>query len=440
MPWPFRTNKVKRDGIIAALDVGSSKVVCFIARLESDGQLRVIGIGHQLSSGVKGGVITDMEAAQRSIATAVSTAEQMAGEQIASVSVNISGGHVASHKCNLDLPLGGREVTDGDVERILSQATGLSIDQQTDAQSEVIHTIPVGYSLDSNRSIRDPRGMIGQNLGVQLHLITAGFGAVRTLVAAIARCHLEVDQIVVSPYASGLACLVEDEMDLGCTVIDMGAGTTTFAVFFDGQCVFTDGIAMGGAHVTSDIARGLTTTLSHAERLKTLYGNALSSSVDDREIIDVPQVGEDLPEHANHVPKSHLINIIQPRLEEIFELTRNKLGASAFGEIAGRRVVLTGGASQLPGLREMAQRVLDKQVRLGRPVRLGGAASGSYSNGHASPLNQGLAEATAGPAFATVAGLLSVAMQPSPIIVRNFGDIVPGGFFGRLTQWVKQNV
>ena len=226
--------------------------------------------------------------------------------------------------------------------------------------------------------------MTGDTLQAQMHLIAAAFGPVRTLITAIARCHLEVEKLVAAPYASGLACLVEDEMDLGSLVIDMGAGTTSFAVFFDGNVVFADGIAMGGAHVTNDIARGLTTSLACAERLKTLYGNAIPSPMDEREIVDVPLVGEELPENANPVPKAQLIRIIQPRIEETLELLRSRLDKSGFSDVAGRRVVLTGGASQLPGIRELAQRMLDKQVRLGRPLRVARPTSHSSKSGGAS--------------------------------------------------------
>lgn len=441
-PWLSRQRKKPRGDLLAALDVGSSKIVCFIAQVEEEGQLRVTGIGHQISEGVRAGTITDMDAAQRAILAAVSTAEQMAGETIQQVTINISGGHIASRCCQLELPLQGREIAEQDLTRILTQAPDVLATEaglDVDGQQEILHAIPVGYSLDGQRGIRDPRGMVGHTLGVHLHMITAGFGPARTLATAVARCHLDVDQIAVSAYASGLACLVEDEMDLGSVIVDMGAGTTNFAVFSEGQCVFTDGIQIGGAHVTNDIARGLTTPLTHAERMKTLYGNALSSSTDEREILNVPQIGEEDPAHAIQVPKAQLIRIIQPRLEEIFELIRAKLESSGFGEVAGRRVVLTGGASQMPGLRDMAQRILDKQVRMGRPVRIGRPLSPrkNAGNGHAS---QGLAEATAGPAFATVAGLLAVAAHPSICSPFNLADSSPTGIFGKINQWVRQNL
>jgi cell division protein FtsA len=197
-------------------------------------------------------------------------------------------------------------------------------------------------------------------------------------------------------------------MDLGCTLIDIGAGTTSLSIFFDGHMIFADGLPIGGLHITNDIARGLTTTFSHAERLKTLYGSSILSALDEREMIEVPQVGEEAPEFANHLPKANLLRIIQPRLEEIFEMIRARLAKSGLSEMAGRRAVLTGGTSQLPGIRDLASRILDKQVRLGRPLRISRPYQGSRGG---SPTLIGLAEATSGPAFSTTAGLLVSALQ-----------------------------
>jgi len=437
--WLLGKPHAKQGEVFAALDVGSSKIACFIARADAHGPPRVIGIGHQLAEGMRNGAVANMESVQQAIGAAVATAEQMAGERIERVIVNVSGAQLLSQTVNVELPLNGRDVSEGDLQRILMQGHSLAPEDAQGHPFELIHTIPVHYALDAQKGVRDPLGMIGNMLSVQLHLVSAAFGPVRTLVMAIARCHLDVDKLVAAPYASGLACLVEDEMDLGSLVIDMGAGTTSFAVFFDGNAVYASGIAVGGAHVTSDIARGLTTSLAHAERLKTLYGNALPSPMDEREIIDVPQVGEeDSLEHANHVPKSHLVRIIQPRLEEIFEMVRAKLDKSGYQEAAGRRVVLTGGASQLPGVRELAQRMLEKQVRLGRPLRV--ARSTHSANGKASSFT-GLAESTSGPAFATTAGLLAVAMQPELAASHSMGDLKGGGtVFGKMGQWLKQNM
>jgi cell division protein FtsA len=411
---------VPRGGLIAGLDVGTTKICCFIARAGDNDEPQVTGIGHQIAHGVKAGAIVDMEAAERAILSTVHAAEQMAGETIRDVIVNVSGGYPASQTIGIEVAIAGHEVGDGDLRRALDHGhLG-----NGSAERRLIHSIPVGYTIDGSRGIRDPRGMYGERLGVDMHLITAAAGPLRNLQTCVGRCHLDTKALVVSPYAAGLATLVEDEMELGVTVIDMGGGTTSIAVFFDGNVVFTDSLPVGGGHVTNDIARGLSTPLAHAERMKTLYGHCIASRADEKDVISVPQVGEDDPAQATVIPKSILISIIQPRLEETFELVRSRLEASGFDKIAGRRVVLTGGASQLSGVRELAALVLDKQVRMGRPTRVGG-----------------LAEATGGPAFATGVGLLAYALAvdvESPRPGRPTRE-EPSGLIGRIGHWFREN-
>jgi cell division protein FtsA len=410
-----------RHGLIAALDIGTTKVCCFIARLDDDGNPRVIGIGHQISAGMRGGAIIDMEAAETAVLSAVHAAEQMATESIHEVVVNLSGGYPASQTVGVEVSINGHEISDGDLRRVIEQGRLLD----GDGERSLIHSIPVGYTIDGSRGIRDPRGMFGERLGVDMHVVTAASGAIRNLTNCIGRCHLDIRSLVVSPYAAGLATLVDDERDLGVTVVDMGGGTTTIAVFFDGNVVYTDVVPIGGGHVTNDIARGLSTPLAHAERMKTLYGNCMPSPSDEREMITVPLVGEEDLAQANTVPKSILTGIIQPRLEETFEFVRERLEKSGFERLAGRRVVVTGGASQLQGVRELAALVLDKQIRMGRPLRVGG-----------------LAEATGGPAFATCAGLVVYAQQTAdrPPLPANVGTSEgPNGFVGRVGHWFREN-
>lgn len=410
-----------RSGLIAALDIGTTKVVCFVAQVDPDEGIRVTGIGHQVSRGVRAGVIVDMEQAERSIRGAVHAAEQMAGETIREVFVNISAGSPASQTLPVAISIAGHEVGDADLRRVL----GLGYLQTEASDREIIHSIPVNYSIDGSHGIRDPRGMYGERLGVNMHVVGASAGPVRNLKAAVARCHLDPQALVVSPYAAGLAALVEDETDLGVTCIDMGGGITSIAVFFDGEVVYTECIPIGGQHVTSDIARGLSTPPAHAERMKTLYGAARSASTDEQEIIDVPQVGEDEHASPNHVPKSMLVGIIQPRIEETFELVRARLEASGFERVAGRRVVLTGGASQLQGVRDLAALILDKQIRMGRPLKIGG-----------------LAEATGGPAFATCAGVLQYAVTryAGPVNRSRRRAEEANGVFGRVGLWLRDNL
>lgn len=267
--------------------------------------------------------------------------------------------------------------------------------------------------------------MYGEQLSVSMHLITALNGVVRTLQNVVEQCHLEIDDFVIGPYASGLSTLVQDETDLGVTVIDMGAGTTSIAVFTDGEMVFTDIIPVGGGHVTNDIARGLSTPVTHAERLKTLHGAAMVSDEDDHELIDVLPVGEDEHNSPNHIPRSLLNGIIQPRIEETFELVRERLTDSGLDQIAGRRVVLTGGASQLQGIREVAPIILDKQVRMGRPLRL-----------------RGLAESMSGPAFATSAGLIAFAVgdHSTDLTATGFTRRETTGLGSRIGSWINEHL
>jgi cell division protein FtsA len=406
-----------RGSLVAAVDIGTSKICCFIARVEAEGP-RIVGIGHQVARGVRGGMVVNLDAAGDSIRNAVHAAEQMAGETIERVVINQSGGFFPSRIVQAEIGIAGHEIGEADTREVLER--GYQMRESDDRQ--VIHSIPVGFSIDGSRGIRDPRGMVGERLGVNMHLVTASAASVRNHSAAIGRAHLSVDALIVSPYAAGLACLVEDEMNLGVTVIDMGGGTTTVGVFFDGNMVFADTVPVGGHHVTSDIARGLSTPLAHAERLKALFGSAIAATRDEREAIAVPQIGEEEDGHVNHVPKSLLVSIVAPRIEETFELVRNSLEVSGFDKLAGRRVVLTGGACQLHGVRELAALILDKQVRVGRPLHIGG-----------------LAESTHGPAFSTTAGLLLFAVSEKAETPRP-RRAAAGGVLGRVGTWLRENL
>ncbi len=381
---------IPRNPSIAALDIGTTKVACFIASRGEDEELHVTGVGHHRARGMRGGQVTNLDEAEASVRAAVDAAEQMSNTRIEKVYVNMSCGTPQSTRVDVELAVSGHQIRDTDVRRVLDHGSA-----QYDANDrDLIHCIPTGYSIDGGNGIIDPRGMYGDRLGVNIHLVTAAVGPARNLATVIDRCHLDIEDRVVSPYASGLACLVEDEKDLGVTVIDMGGGTTSIAVFMESQVVFVESLPVGGHHVTNDIAKGLSTPVAKAERLKTVYGSVASSPADAREILKVPMVGEEDESTANEIPRSMLVQIVQPRLEETFELVRSHLEHSGFAKMAGRRVVLTGGASQLEGVRDLAELVLDKQVRLGRPKAI-----------------RGLPDSLSGPAFSTAAGLLRYGQQ-----------------------------
>lgn len=375
-------------GVCAALDVGSSKIACFIARTDqtiAGPRPRVVGVGHQSSRGVRAGAVVDMDAAAEAIRTAVEQAERMAGLAVNSVTVTLSAGQPNSTRLAAEIDLPQREVTERELRRLLNGALS-----EFDAEDRVVlHAIPLAWAVDDHRGIRDPRGMFGRTLGVEVHVITAAIGPLRNLLTCVERCHFDLRGVVATPYASGLSALADDEVQLGVTLIDMGAGATTAAVFAEGALLHIDAVPVGGSHVTSDVARGLSTPLAAAERLKTLYGSALDSPEDDQQMIEVPSVGGENTVAYDSAPRSLLNSIIRPRLEETFELIRDRLDAAGVGKTSGRRLVLTGGGSQMPGAGELAGRVFGKQVRIAGPTGV-----------------TGLGDAVSGPAFSAVAGIV----------------------------------
>jgi len=416
---PPRRRRHARSGTFGVLDIGSTKVVCLIARIESDGSPRVLGFGWQRGRGVKGGSITDLEEADRAIRAAVGQAEEMADTRLSSVIANLSCGQPDSRQLNIQWGIGGRAVTDNDLRAILHEGRRRTAEDGR----ETVHAIPLGFTVDATPGVEDPRSMICDTLGARLHMVSAAQASLRNLGACLLRCDLEVEELVSAPFAAGLATLVEDEKQLGATVIDMGGGTTSLAVFSEGHLVHTAQIAVGGGQVTNDIATVLSTPVAHAERIKTLHGSVHGGADDDREFLPVPLLGED--EHAiARIPRAMVVGIIKPRLEETLELVRDRLEAAGLGREGGTRVVLTGGASQLVGVREMAARILDRQVRLGRPLAV-----------------RGLAEAASGPAFAGAVGLLLWgAGEGRPVL-----DIAPGPLrsenaFRRFVNWVRDRV
>lgn len=415
-PMPSRRRRSARSGTFGVLDIGSTKIVCVIARIEGDHTPRALGFGWQRARGVKAGSIVDLVEAEQAIRAAVGQAEEMAGTQLRGVIVNLSCGQPESRQQQIQWPIGGRAVTEADLRAILQDG------QRRGAEDgrETVHAFPLGFTVDATPGADDPRGMICDALLARLHLVDAAQASLRNLGACLMRCDLEVEELVSAPFAAGLATLVEDEKQLGATVIDMGGGTTTLAVFADGHLLHTAQLPVGGWNVTNDLARGLSTPLAHAERLKTLHGGVLGAPGDEKEWLPVPQVGE-ADEQIARIPRAMIVGIIAPRLEETFELVRDRLEQAGLTQEMGRRVVLTGGASQLVGVRELAGRVLERQVRLGRPH-----------------LVRGLPETASGPAFAAPLGLLAwAAGEGRPLL-----DLLPatersGGLFRRFVDWLR---
>jgi len=423
----------RRSGIVTVLDVGSSKVCCIIARLKPrDGshtllarthQVQVIGIGHQKSLGVKSGVVIDLDRAEQAIRLAVDAAERMAGLTVDSLIVNLAAGRLKSRVFSATINLGGHEVDTADIDRVLAAGAKMALK----ADREVVHSLPIGFSLDAERGVRDPRGMVGEALGVDMHVLTGDAAPLRNLELCINRSHLSIERMVATPYASGLAALVDDELEMGAACIDMGGGTTTISVFADGHFVHADSIPVGGGHVTLDLARGLSTRLEDAERLKVMHGSALPGSSDDRDLVTIQPIGGDNAEAPLQIPRSVMTRIIRARIEETLEILRDRLSKSGHGSSVGKRVVLTGGACQLSGLPEAARRILGRNVRIGRPLGVAG-----------------LPEAAKGPAFSSAVGLLiypQMAIFESASMKRGKfpRSTGTGGRRHRMSQWLRDS-
>jgi len=422
-----------RSGIVTVLDIGSSKICCIIAKLKPceesqrlpgrTHRMRIIGIGHQRSRGVKSGVVVDLDRAEQAIRLAVDAAERMAGLTIESLIVNLSAGRLKSETFSARINLGGHDVDQSDIRRVLAAGAR----QALSGDRQVVHSLPVAFSLDDERGVRDPRGMIGDVLGVDMHVLSGVAAPLRNLELAVNRCHLSVERMVATPYASGLSALVDDEAEMGAACIDMGGGTTTLAVFSEGKFVHADAIAIGGNHVTLDLAKGLSTRLDDAERLKVMHGSALPASNDDRDIITVQPISGDETEAPLQVPRAAMTRVIRARIDETLEMIRDRLNQSGYGNNVGKRVVLTGGASQLVGLPEAARRILGRSVRIGRPLGVAG-----------------LPEAAKGPAFAAVVGLMiypQVAGLEGRFSARAFSQRMTGtgGRLSRMSQWLRDS-
>jgi cell division protein FtsA len=372
-----------------------------------------------------------MDEAAAAIAQAVERAEKMAGVNVSGVAITCAGGQLASHRVSASVPLGARPITDHDLFRALQ----LGVAQSRFPGRRAIHLLPIAWSIDGAKGVRDPRNMFGRNLGLDLLVVTMSETAFQTLGHCLELVHLQLDSVVAAPFASALAALEDDEMDLGCICIDMGGGSTSVAVFGEGSLLHVDSLTVGGGHVTADIARGLSTTTAGAERIKTLHGSAIASANEDREMIEAPPRGDDPGAGPVIAPRSLLKGIIAPRVEETLELVRERLKASGAPVERGASIVLTGGASQLTGVRETAVRVFDRPVRLGRPRRA-----------------PHLADAASGPAFCAAAGVLHrAAFGPreavSAKVLAAGGRVAPrepvpadAGVLARAAGWLRENL
>ncbi|MDU1668776.1 MAG: cell division protein FtsA, partial [Bradyrhizobium sp.] len=341
--------------------------------------------------------------------------------RVESVLLPVAGGRVMGHLIEATSDIRGGAVTQADVSRVTS--TGMH--HATGEGRAVLHALPVGYTLDGVKGIRDPRGMLARQFGVDMNVVTADATVAKNLMLVVERCHLNVEAMAASPYVAGLSVLTDDEADLGAAVVEMGAGTTTIATYSGGRFVHASGFALGGHHVTMDLARGLSACIADAERIKTLYGTVLTGGSDTRELMSVPTAGDNERDVPQIVSRATIANIVRHRAEEIFEMVRDRLKDSPFAAEPKARVVLSGGASQLTGLVELATRILDRPVRVGRPLGFGRLPNEAKNA-----------------AFAVPTGLLVYPQYAhlehvEPRHTRQVGTGTDG-YFGKVGRWLRE--
>ena len=394
-------------GVIALLDIGSSKIACLVLRFdgaeaglrEAEGlgplagqaAVRVIGAATTRSRGVRFGEIDAMAETERAIRTAVQAAQKMANTRVDHVIACFSGAQPRSYGLAGEVEIGGEQVTEQDVGRVLAACDMPDIGQGR----EVLHAQPVNFALDHRSGLSDPRGHVGRRLATDMHMLTVEAAAIQNLIYCIRRCDLELAGIASSAYVSGVSSLVEDEQELGAACIDMGGGATGLSIFMKKHMIFADAVRLGGEHVTRDIAAGLQVPMAMAERIKTFHGGVHATGMDDREMIELEGNSGDWEKDRRRVSRAELIGIMRPRVEEILEEVRGLLDVAGFDHLPSQRIVLTGGASQIPGLDGLAARILGQNVRLGRPMRV-----------------QGLPQAATGSGFSSVVGLALFAAHP----------------------------
>lgn len=367
--------KIKTN-IIAALDIGSSKISCLIAAANDDGY-RVIGVGYGASKGIKSGVITELKSLEDSILSAVSMAENMAEIRIEKVYVNLTSLKSKSLHIKQTEVITAKQVSSDDVSKILSDM----LVKHNNDDEQIIHYFPLDYSLDGAVGIKNPQGLFGSELGCMLHIVVCPSMQIMNLANSLAKCQIDIENIVMTPYASALATLSDDELNLGSVLVDFGSNSCNIAVFKDSVLVYTDILNIGASSITNDISKVFSISLADAERIKTLYGSTFVTAFDKEQKIKINVIGENSEgDQTNAINAAILGSVIRPRAEEILDLIKIRLETSGIEKFMSKRLVITGGGAHLHGLRELANEVFkDYHIRIALPKQVDGFAEGSKS-------------------------------------------------------------
>ncbi len=405
--------RLKQEEIIVGLDIGTSKIAAIVGEASEDG-LDIIGIGTARSRGLRKGVVVNIDATVQAIQLAVREAEHMAGCDISTVYAGIAGGHIRGLNSHGIVAVKDKEIREADLARVIEAAKAVAIPMDR----EVLHVLPQQYIIDKQDGIRDPMGMAGVRLEAKVHLVTSSVSSAQNIVKCANRCGLHVSDIVLEPLASAESVVEDDEKELGVALIDIGGGTTDIVIFSDGAIVHSAVLPLGGGHVTNDIAVGLRTPLEAAESIKKKYGCCVADMVSAEETMDVPSVGGRDP---RTLPRRILVEIVEPRVEELFEHVRAELVRSGYWDNISAGVVLTGGTTNLLGLPELAEDVLGFPARLGMPNNIGG-----------------LADVVRSPEFSTGVGLVKFGARQIDQSQRLVEAPIDRGVWRKMSSWVRE--
>lgn len=403
------------NNLIVGLDIGTSKVVAIVGEVNSSGDLEIIGIGSHRSTGLKKGVVVNIESTVQSIQRAIEEAELMAGCEIHSVYAGIAGSHISSMNSHGIVAIKDREVMSHDVERVIDAAQAVAIP----ADQQILHILPQEYLIDSQEGVKEPMGMSGVRLEAKVHLITCAVNSAQNIEKCIKRCGLEVEDIILEQLASSYSVLTDDERELGVCLVDIGGGTTDIAIFTEGSIRHTGVIPIAGDQVTNDIAMALRTPTMHAEEIKIKYACALAKLTGVDETIQVPSVGD---RDARSLSRQALAEVVEPRYDELFTLIQAELRRSGYEDLVAAGIVLTGGTSKMEGVIELAEEIFHMPVRLGWPQNV-----------------RGLSDIVANPIYATGVGLLHYGIKQqgqgakTSIQHRDSGD----SFFNKIKRWFQ---
>jgi cell division protein FtsA len=406
--------------IVVGIDVGTTKICTLVAREDSPGHIRILGVGIEPSQGMRKGVVVDLGAAAQAVSRSIEKAERTSGYEITSALVSMAGSQVSSVNSRGVVGVTGRMIDQEDMARAVDAARAVAIPHNR----EIIHVIQRGYNVDGQEGIRMPIGMHGYRLEVETHIITASAASVENLRQCVGVSGVEVSQIVLNPLASAEVVLTETERQMGAVVCDIGGGTTDMAIYIDGDVWHTSVLAVGGNHITSDIAHGLRLPMSQAEELKILHGHAVQSEVGPQESFNVKPFGE---EEAVQVNRQELALIIEARVEEMFGMVLQEMKRSGYDGLLPAGMVLTGGSSLLPGIKVLANRVLGVPVRIAKPENL-----------------IGMTDRLDSPAFSTSVGLLRWAFQYSEFSLQDgirkprFQTQSDGVFMDKVKSWLRR--